>query len=544
MKFAHISDVRLGMRVEAGTPSEKAASQSLYDAFVTFVDNMQLEPVDFIFITGDLFDHVPDKSEIVFVDNLLAQLPNTVIIYVTGEHDYLKNGAAIWDFTFRSNLYLLNGEPFRNHVRPELAGERTPYAEGVVDCIHFPKFKLDIYGFCQYTPENPRNDVDTIYIHDQKRVNILLGHGGDETCEPFEPEDLNAKGFDYVGFGHRDNYFEHKKANLYYPGALEPLGPWCPGKHGYIKGYADGLVTSAKLVPQAMRHYEEVEKELHFDVEKIAKINEDNNLGATIRRIRTADSLYTNAALDFYVDRMFESLSKLSGVPRNLIEEEHLSSDLVNHADEDMKEALKKELLALREGVDLYYEERGKLSEKLEEHPDYTGEINVLSEKIRDKKYGTGTLEFAEAQVNRIDDRKRTHFVMLMMSPVVIILALAIVIGAVYAFVLMAWDEWLDTVLFLGAYAILVGLFGFVLFNRTRKLRAKLKGTKNISEIHAENQTRLSIAYGELAELDNQMTLLQDKQRMHDRAAEELRVLEEKYSKLEKRFSMISLIFG
>ena len=54
MKFAHIADVHLGTRRE--TPY-------LYDGFLNFIDYMELHPVDMIFITGDLFDHVPTKDD-------------------------------------------------------------------------------------------------------------------------------------------------------------------------------------------------------------------------------------------------------------------------------------------------------------------------------------------------------------------------------------------------------------------------------------------------------------------------------------------------
>ena len=74
------ADVHLGTRRE--TPY-------LYDGFLNFIDYMELHPVDMIFITGDLFDHVPTKEDIMFVDTQLARLPKTDILYVTGECDYL-----------------------------------------------------------------------------------------------------------------------------------------------------------------------------------------------------------------------------------------------------------------------------------------------------------------------------------------------------------------------------------------------------------------------------------------------------------------------
>lgn len=86
MKFAHIADVHLGTRRE--TPY-------LYDGFLNFIDYMELHPVDMIFITGDLFDHVPTKEDIVFVDTQLARLTKTDILYVTGECDYLGKDSIL-----------------------------------------------------------------------------------------------------------------------------------------------------------------------------------------------------------------------------------------------------------------------------------------------------------------------------------------------------------------------------------------------------------------------------------------------------------------
>ena len=81
MKFAHIADVHLGTRRE--TPY-------LYDGFLNFIDYMEMHPVDMIFITGDLFDHVPTREDIVFVDTQLARLEKTDILYVTGDFNKIK----------------------------------------------------------------------------------------------------------------------------------------------------------------------------------------------------------------------------------------------------------------------------------------------------------------------------------------------------------------------------------------------------------------------------------------------------------------------
>ena len=140
MRFFHIADVHLGRKVDEDKPWGELASREIYDAFVTFVDCAENSNLDFLFITGDLFDHVPEKEELEWVDMQLARLSDTNIIYVTGEKDYLARGAAIWKYRFISRMYVLNGEKFNNSVSKEQQPVRTNYADAVVDCIYFEKY--------------------------------------------------------------------------------------------------------------------------------------------------------------------------------------------------------------------------------------------------------------------------------------------------------------------------------------------------------------------------------------------------------------------
>ena len=543
MKFAHIADVHLGKRIFPGTPKEKMASQAVYDGFSAFVDNMIIEQPDFIFITGDLFDHVPEKQDLFFVDNLLSQLTETVILYVTGTSDYLKPGAAILDYNFTSNFYLLNCEEIHNRVRPDLAGERSKYAEGIVDCIHFAKHNLDVYGFCQYNARNGRNDVEGIYKHDPSHINILLGYGGDDECEPFEPEDLTSKAFDYVGFGRKHCFYQLKKANFCYAGSLEPVDEKEFGDHGYVKGFCDGLLSSAKLVATAAVRYEASEEDAGIDIDMVERLNRENDLGKTLARMRTSDDLNALAAMQYYSKNMLDKLSEISGVPRDAIEKESLSADIVNRADREMKNDFKQELLALADGLTVYNEERARLDEELEKYPDVSGEINTVEELIRDKKYGTGTLEFADAQVDKIFDRKRTGFVMGMTMPLVIIFSLFTVFGALFAFFLMKWDEWWKIVCYIAYMTVVVGLLAFSLYSAMKKHKKLGNGKKDAVTERAHNQAWLATMYKDLEKYDLELHELKARQAKHRVAADKSRELEEKYGKIVKRFKIISLIF-
>ena len=107
-----------------------------------FIDYMELHPVDMIFITGDLFDHVPTKEDIMFVDTQLARLPKTDILYVTGECDYLARDSVLWNYEFVSRMYLLNCEEIHNHVPEGERAERNSYAEGIMDSLHLQNIML------------------------------------------------------------------------------------------------------------------------------------------------------------------------------------------------------------------------------------------------------------------------------------------------------------------------------------------------------------------------------------------------------------------
>ncbi len=208
-----------------------------------------------------------------------------------------------------------------------------------------------------------------------------------------------------------------------------------------------------------------------------------------------------------------------------------------------MKNDFKQELLALADGLTVYNEERARLDEELEKYPDVSGEINTVEELIRDKKYGTGTLEFADAQVDKIFDRKRTGFVMGMTMPLVIIFSLFTVFGALFAFFLMKWDEWWKIVCYIAYMTVVVGLLAFSLYSAMKKHKKLGNGKKDAVTERAHNQAWLATMYKDLEKYDLELHELKSRQAKHRVAADKSRELEEKYGKIVKRFKIISLIF-
>lgn len=539
MRFAHIADVHLGRHPDAGTQWEENSYREIYDGFERFIDYLDVNPVDFLFITGDLFDDVPTVTELTYVDNLFLKLKKTNIVYVTGEADYLKRGATLWNYRFMSNLYVLDSEPIDERLSDEV--ERTAYADKIADCLYFKKFNMDIYGVCQYSSHNERNDVDTIYVHDEKRINILLAHGGDENVCPFETDDFVPKTFNYVGVGHIHNYTENSRAKLYYPGSLEPLSYDETGEHGFIRGYVDRLVTDVRFVPFADRKYESIEIPVSDDMsdtelvteisvrcnenknhiytislirgddcymdfcidtlrkkyrildiigdkndkispDRLEALNRENVIGKTLNEIKNIGGKYEKKAAAIYADKMAHIIwgkDNLGLVAQ--MADIKMAEEAQKYLENDIKEELKR----LHQGVSLCDSEEKKLSERKCRYDDIVGQLNIIRAKYGELEYELSQIDYEEAQINRIYSMNRIGFIGKFDFPLIILIILIATAGAVVTFFWRKWDEWLNLIIILICVVLGVSIISFRIYNATKGLRKRLKGDELPVEKHA-----------------------------------------------------------
>lgn len=599
MRFAHIADVHLGRRVDSGTSWEKDACREIYDGLAAFVDHIELNPVDFIFITGDLFDHVPDRDELAYADELFARLPNVSIIYVTGECDCLIKGADIWNYKFISNMYILNLSAFNNNVKADERGVRAKYTEGIADCIYFEKYNLDIYGVCQYNSYNPRNDLDTIYVHKPERLNILLAHGGDAEVESYDPEDMKAKKFDYIGMGHFHTYTEYKDANIYYPGSLEPLSAAEEGRHGYIRGYIDGLLTDIRFVPLACRRYKTIELEtdsyttndelvekvndicarnkgyiytvvirrnadgfIDFDLsslrkkyrileitgEKVSvgdldvleKLNADNPLGKVLKHLRESGSEFAYEARVRYAFIMSEQLWGNNNPDMEPQTADYAKAENMYHK---ICGNLKNELVQVQKGLDVCECELKKLEGSLVRYPDLTGEINVARAELHKVEYEDDLIRFADEQVDKIYDRKRLGLVLLMDVPIVILILLAF-LWMPRTYVLMRWNAWFGIVIVLFIALVGVTAFSYAFYGGSRWARKRLFGIKTPEEKHASNRTRRNDLAKLKDDMEEHLKRLETGQKEHLEILSQIKEIQIRNERLVRRFQVIELILS
>lgn len=599
MKFVHIADVHLGATPDAGCRWEKDSKQEVTDRFLELIEYLELNPVDMLFVTGDLFDHVPDEKDLMWVDKEFARLKKTDIIYVTGQSDYLKRDCALWKYRFLSRTYVLNGEPFHNSVPVEEKPDRTSYADGVVDCVHFPKYNLDIYGVCQYSRKNERNDLDGAYPHDLSRVSILLAYGGGVNASPFAPEDFCDTKFAYVGLGFRHNYQVYEKGHLYYAGSLTPMEKEETGEHGYIFGYVDKSLTSVKFVPLKGRKYERIsvpvavgetrdevqdkiiaicrenknyiytvcldreqgantnynfdtlrkkyrileiqgEKAACIDPEELRQCNEDNVLGKHIAFLQASEEDYAGQATRRYVDAMIERLSRESLV----VKPEPFHPVVVEVVDKGVRDSMLRELQEIQEELDACDKKKKELEQSLQEYPDQTGNFNFLHEKKRQAEFELEQLKFKNKYVDRIYRRKRLGTILWIDTPIAIVLAIITTFGLIDVAFMNLWDKWVRLVVSLLFYEVLLTVLGFVLYNGSQGLRKRWFGTETPAESHSRLANEIEVLERKVDVLETEETERKIHQERHVQLKQEKKELFQRRVRLAEDSEQLLLILS
>ena len=241
VNFIHIADTHLGMQPDPGKHWSKKRAEELWDTFRTVIQICNEKLVDLLLISGDLFHHRPLKREVKEVNYLFSTLKHTKVVLIAGNHDYISKGTA--------------------YEEVEWAKQVTMLSQETIQSVYFPELDTEVSGFSYHSREITERLYDDVSRGERGRIQILLGHGGDERHVPFDRKQLAKAGFDYVALGHihkPELWLEEKMA---YAGALEPTDKNDMGQHGYIIGEIElntektKAITQFKLVPIAKREY-------------------------------------------------------------------------------------------------------------------------------------------------------------------------------------------------------------------------------------------------------------------------------------------------
>lgn len=239
MRFFHAADIHLGAEPDKGFPWSEDRGKEIWDSFRKLIRQAGHENAGLFLIAGDLFHRQPLMRELKEVNYLFSTIPDTKVVLMAGNHDYLKKDSFYLRFPWADNVSCL-------------WGSQEP-------CVELPDIGTAVYGFSYDRQEI----TDPLYHHmrpeGRQPVEILLAHGGDEKHIPFRPDVLERAGFDYVALGHIHKPGILVKDKIAYAGALEPIDKNDAGPHGYIKGEITGNGKNNRVqiqfIPAALRSY-------------------------------------------------------------------------------------------------------------------------------------------------------------------------------------------------------------------------------------------------------------------------------------------------
>lgn len=234
MRFIHIADVHLGAQPDIGAACSAERPREIWDSFSRVIALCEQEKTEVLLIAGDLFHRQPLIRELKEVNYMFSTLTHTEVVFIAGNHDYIKKDSYYRTFKWNENVH-------------PLLGNELGY-------ILLDRLKLAVYGFSYHTREiyEERYHVKAPAL---AKHEILLAHGGDEKHVPIRKELLEDSGFDYIALGHIHKPRVLINNRAVYAGALEPVDKNDTGQHGYIRGEINESGTSVEFMPFALREY-------------------------------------------------------------------------------------------------------------------------------------------------------------------------------------------------------------------------------------------------------------------------------------------------
>lgn len=235
MRFFHIADTHLGAAPDSGFPWSEERKAEIWDSLRGVIQKADREGIDLLLIAGDLFHRQPLMRELKELNYLFSTLKKTKVVFIIGNHDYLKVDSYYLDFPWNENVTCLKG----------------------MDCesVVFEELDTEVYGLSYHSREIKEAKFDGLEPEKKAGCSILLAHGGDAKHIPMDRKKLLLSGFDYIALGHIHKPEIIEPDRMAYAGALEPIDIMDTGEHGFIEGeYRDGRIRT-QFVPWAVREY-------------------------------------------------------------------------------------------------------------------------------------------------------------------------------------------------------------------------------------------------------------------------------------------------
>ena len=159
MKFVQVSDVHFDMPFTTISQRADMGIERRLDqrrAFKKVIEFVKNNNVDFLFITGDLYEQEYIKqSTIDYINNLFKEIIDTRVLIVPGNHDPLLVNSFYNNYNWSDNVKI-----FSENIEKVKFGEFCIYGFG------FEKYEL-------YDSDKILNNIQL----DSNKINILISHG-------------------------------------------------------------------------------------------------------------------------------------------------------------------------------------------------------------------------------------------------------------------------------------------------------------------------------------------------------------------------------
>lgn len=290
MKFIHIADTHLGAAPESGTAYSGNRPKELWNGFERIIGLCEEEQTDLLLIAGDMFHRQPLLSELKEVNFLFSRLTHTKVVFIVGNHDYLKPDSYYHTFEWNENVF--------------------PILSTDLACVGFAGLDVGVYGFSYDRREITEPRYDSIVAPGDYGIEILLAHGGDEKHIPLNKKCLAGNGFTYAALGHIHKPQIVVENQAVFAGALEPLDKNDTGIHGFIKGEITSAGVRLSFEPSASREYVHLEIDVDQTMtngslknkirEEIEQAGRQNIYKIILKGFRDPDIIFDMEDMDVY----------------------------------------------------------------------------------------------------------------------------------------------------------------------------------------------------------------------------------------------------
>lgn len=259
ISFIHISDVHLGIEPDKGYSWSRRRSEEIYKTFERIIDEANEKRVDFLFITGNLFDSQPSLKELDYVNSQFNRLVTACVVYIAGVVDYIKPDSLLAGYGFCPWVYVL-GIPGDNKLSEDdiRYAYRSSKATVAYDHLIFPHKNTDIYGSSCFGNRVIPGELYEGYLDYEGNRQIFLMCKDRKNQTPVSLSDVKKTKVSYIGLGGQPKYEARLMGKAYFPGSPEAYLSSDTGAHGYIYGSYEGELLSVQFVPFCIRRYKEI----------------------------------------------------------------------------------------------------------------------------------------------------------------------------------------------------------------------------------------------------------------------------------------------